>query len=204
MVAAKGHMYIYSTRRIQADEELILEYKRNFRTPRGEAIDFSGFTPYWCRQEQPEHFRKALITPCGPREVRPIPGRVKFGKSKLHNRGVFLDAAYQKGEVIEMSPCLILDTNGADCLQDYCFYLPEVKVELGERSVIKRQSRFILALGYGGMYNHLDTGSGDTIQWLYDETTQCLIWVANPRDGNTELPRNEEACFDSCGHKVKP
>ena len=33
-----------------------------------------------CRQEQPEAFRKALVAPCGPRKVRPIPGCVKFGR----------------------------------------------------------------------------------------------------------------------------
>jgi hypothetical protein len=216
-IPVEGHMYIYTTRKVQADEELILEYKRNFRTDQGEPIDFTGFTPYWCRQEQPEAFAKALVTPCGPRKVRPIPGRVKFGKSRLHDRGVFTDAGYKKGEIVEMCPCLLLDMNGADCMQDHVFHLPDVKVEFGEaqaasqendrggaggassgagRSLTKRQSRYVLPCGYGGLYNHLATGQGENVQWLYDETTQCFVWVADPQDGSSEVSRNAELCFD--------
>ena len=29
-----------------------------------------------------------------------------------------------------MCPCLILDTNGAHCMQDHCFQLPEVKIDV--------------------------------------------------------------------------
>eukprot|EP00435_Cladocopium_sp_Y103_P014110 s2414_g3.t1 len=205
-----NHMYIYATRRIQADEELILEYKRNFRTEEGEAINFEGFTPYWCRQEQPDAFRKALVAPCGPRKVRPIPGCVKFGKSQLHGRGVFADANFKRGEVVEVCPCLILDTNGADCMQDgkltfpmiirgnqdHCFQINEVKLDVEGKSVVKRQSRYVLPCGYGGMYNHLERGQGENVQWFYDETTQCCIWVAHPKDGVDQIQRNEELCFD--------
>ncbi|CAJ1449102.1 unnamed protein product, partial [Effrenium voratum] len=191
-----NHMYIYATRRIQADEELILEYKRNFRTDEGEAINFEGFTPYWCRQEQPESFRKALTAPIGPRKVRPIPGCVKFGKSMLHGRGVFADAGYKRGEIVEMCPCLILDTNGAECMQDHCFQIPEVKLDVEGRSVVKRQSRYVLPCGYGGMYNHLERGEGENVQWFFDETTQCCVWVAQPKEGVDSIQRNEELCFD--------
>lgn len=191
-----NHMYIYATRRIQADEELILEYKRNFRTEEGEAINFEGFTPYWCRQEQPDAFRKALVAPCGPRKVRPIPGSVKFGKSQLHGRGVFADANFKRGEVVEVCSCLILDTNGADCMQDHCFQINEVKLDVEGKSVVKRQSRYILPCGYGGMYNHLERGQGENVQWFYDETTQCCIWVAHPKEGVEQIQRNEELCFD--------
>jgi hypothetical protein len=62
--------------------------------------------------------------------------------------------------------------------------------------LVKRQNRYILPLGYGGMYNHLETGGGENVQWLYDETTQCCIWVADPQDGSGEIRRNEELCFD--------
>eukprot|EP00930_Biecheleria_cincta_P086561 TRINITY_DN75835_c0_g1_i1.p1 TRINITY_DN75835_c0_g1~~TRINITY_DN75835_c0_g1_i1.p1 ORF type:complete len:583 (+),score=103.19 TRINITY_DN75835_c0_g1_i1:35-1783(+) len=194
-VPVKDHMYIYATRKIQADEELVLEYQRCFRTEQGESIDFTGFTPYWCRREPPESFAKALVAPCGPRKVRPIPGRVKFGKSALHGRGTFADASYKKGEVVEMSPCLLLDTNGADCMQDYCFQLPDLKVEVEGRSLVKRHSKYVLPCGYGGMYNHLESGQGENVQWFYDETTQCMVWVAHPKEGE-EIQRNEELCFD--------
>eukprot|EP00439_Symbiodinium_sp_Y106_P061861 s3249_g9.t1 len=195
-VPVGNHMYIYAARKIQADEELILEYKRCFRTDEGESINFEGFTPYWCRQEHSDAFRKALTAPCGPRKVRPIPGRVKFGKSRLHGRGVFADATFKKGEIVEMCPCLIIDTNGADCMQDHCFQLPEVKIDVEGGSVMKRQSRYVLPCGYGGMYNHLECGQGENVQWFYDETTQCCVWVAHPQEGQDELQRNEELCFD--------
>jgi len=191
-----NHMYIYATRKIQADEELILEYKRNFRTEEGEAINFEGFTPYWCRKEQPDAFRKALTAPVGPRKVRPIAGSVKFGKSQLHGRGVFADANYKRGEIVEVCPCLILDTNGADCMQDHCFQVNEVKLDVEGQSVVKRQTRYVLPCGYGGMYNHLEKGQGENVQWYYDETTQCCIWVAHPKEGVDEIQRNEELCFD--------
>lgn len=195
-IPANGHMYIYATRNIQADEELILEYKRAFRTDQGEAIDFTGFTPYWSRQEPPEAFARALAAPCGPRKVRPVPGCVKFGKSHLHQRGIFTDATYRKGEIVEMCPCLTLDTNGAACMQDYCFHLPAVTVELQDRSITKRQPRYVLPCGYGGMYNHLETGSGNNVEWLYDETTQCLVFIADPHQEQGDIPRNTELCFD--------
>lgn len=194
-IAAKGHMYIYATRKIQAGEELILEFKRAFRTDQGEAIDFTGFTPYWCRQAPPDAFRTALTAPCGPRKVRPVPGCVKFGKSQLHERGIFADAAYKKGELAEMCPCLVLDMNGAFCMQDYSFQLPEVALELEGRRIVKRQARHVLPCGYGGMYNHLETDKGENVEWLYDETTQCCVFVVDPRDGE-EVPRNAELCFD--------
>lgn len=47
------------------------------------------------------HFRRC--PPSGPgaapskRQVRPVPGCVKFGKSQLHERGIFADAGYKKG-----------------------------------------------------------------------------------------------------------
>lgn len=195
-VPARGHMYIYTTRSVQADEELILEYKRAFRTDEGEAIDFSGFMPYWCRPSPPEHLARALVTPCGPRKVRPVPGCVKFGKSQLHERGIFADAGYKKGELVEMCPCLVLDTNGASCMQDHCFHVPAVVVHVEGRTITKREARYVMPCGYGGLYNHLDAGGGENVEWLYDETTQCLVFIAHPQDDDGEIPRNTELCFD--------
>lgn len=197
-IPVKGHMYIYATRKIQADEELILEYKRAFRTEQGEAVDFTGFTPYWRRRSPPETLAAALKAPCGPRKVRPIPGCTKFGKSRLHERGVFSDAAYKRGEVVEMCPCLVLDTNGAACMQDSCFHLPEVAVQVGGRSITKRKARYVLPCGYGAMYNHLQEGQGENLEWLYDETTQCLVLVADPPTscGEDVIAQNTELCFD--------
>jgi len=195
-VPVNGHMYIYATRNIQADEELILEYKRAFRTDLGEPINFEGFTPYWCRQNPPEIFAEALAASCESREPRPVPGCVKFGKSQLHDRGIFSDAAYGRGEIIEMCPCLVLDLNGAVCMQDHCFYMPEVTVELEGRSITKREGRYVLPCGYGGLYNHLEAGKGENIEWLYDETTQCFLFISAPQGEGQEIPRNCELCFD--------
>jgi len=195
-IPVSGHMYIYATRKIPAGEELILEYQRNFRTDEGEVIDFTGFTPYWSRPKPPEVFANALAPPCeSPREVRSVPGCVKFGKSRLHERGVFAGAAYRKGEIIEACPCLVLDRNGAACMQDYCFHLPDVSVELQGRSITKRQARYVLPCGYGGMYNHLDA-EGENVEWLYDETSQCCVYMARPPDGGEVVQRNAELCFD--------
>eukprot|EP00747_Dinoflagellata_sp_TGD_P212772 gnl/TRDRNA2_/TRDRNA2_85826_c0_seq1.p1 gnl/TRDRNA2_/TRDRNA2_85826_c0~~gnl/TRDRNA2_/TRDRNA2_85826_c0_seq1.p1 ORF type:complete len:660 (+),score=130.65 gnl/TRDRNA2_/TRDRNA2_85826_c0_seq1:66-2045(+) len=196
-IAVGDHMYIYATRRIEADEELVLRYQQNFRTDQGEAIDFEGFTPYWCRPNGlPENFAKALKGPVGPRKVRPIPGHAKFGKSQLHARGVFADANYKKGEIVEICPCLFMDTNGADCMKDYCFRLPPVKVDLpGGRQVVKRNEILVLPLGLGGMYNHLPKSDGQNVQWYYDESTQCMVWVADQKDGE-DIVRNQELCFD--------
>lgn len=196
MLPIAGHMYIYTTRKVQANEELVLEYKRNFRTDEGEVIDFTGFTPYWMRQKPPANFAKALTTPHGPRKVRPPPGSVKFGRSRLHERGCYADASFKKGEIVEMCPCLVLDQNGADCMQDYAFHVPAVKVKVGDRELVKREERFLLPLGNGGMYNHLDEKSGENVTWHYDETTQCIVFVAKPQGDEAEVSRNEELCFD--------
>jgi len=194
MLPVGNHMYIYSTRKIQANEELVLDYRRNFRSDRGEVIDFAGFTPYWTREKPPANFLKALTSPHGPRKVRPVPGSVKFGKSKLHERGVFADANFKKGEIVEICPCLILDKNGADCMQDYVFHIPAVKVRVGAREVVKRGERYILPLGNGGLYNHLEAENGQNVSWYYDETSHCMVWVAEPQ--GLDIVKNEELCFD--------
>lgn len=199
-IAVDEHMYIYTTRPVQANEELILHYERNFRTEEGETIDFTGYTPYWRRPEMPANFAKALKTPIGPRPLRPIPGMVKFGRSKLHGRGSFADATYRRGEILEICPCLILDDAGIDCVEDLAFKLGEVAVQLGDRTVVKREELFVMPLGYMGMYNHLEAGKGENAIWLYDETTQCMIIIASPAEGGKgdgkEIIRNEELCFD--------
>jgi len=196
MLPHDGHMYIYTTRKVQADEELILNYCRNFRNDQGEAIDFTGFTPYWCREKAPENFAKALVTPSGPRKVRPVPGQVKFGKSKLHGRGVFADASFKRHEIIELCPCFVLDRNGVDCMRDYCFHIPAVKVKVEDRELVKREERYVLPLGYGSMYNHMEAGKGENVTWYYDETTQCMAFVAAPTtEDSNEIERNEELCF---------
>jgi len=197
MLPVNGHMYIYATRHIQANDELILEYKRAFRTDQGESIDFTGFTPYWCRPEPPASFVKALATPNGPRKPRPVPGNTKFGRSKLHGRGVFAHAAFKDGEIMDICPCLTLDANGADAMQDYCFQLPAVEVHLGgDRTVTKREERFVLPLGNGAMMNHLGSKDGQNVTWYYDETTQCMVFLARAGPGRQEVALNEELCFD--------
>jgi len=197
MIAAQGHMYVYTTRRVQAGEELILEYKRSVRSEKGVTVELAGYTPYWCREGLPESFAKALVSAHGPRKVRPIPGRVKYGKSRLHGRGAFADAAYRRGEIIEMCPCLVLDSHGADCMRDYCVSLAPVEVLCGDRKIVKRNERVVLPLGCGGLYNHLEQGKGENVNWLYDETTQCVVFVAAPQaDACDEIVRNEELCFD--------
>lgn len=200
MIPADGHMYIYTTRKVQVDEELVLYYNRAYRTEMGEAIDFTGFTPYWRREKMPEHFAKALVTPHGPRKVKPVPGHVKYGKSslctdRLHSRGAFADRDYKRGEIIEMAPALTLDDNGAHVMADYCFELPAVEVQVGDRKITKRERKFVLPLGNGGMYNHQPRGKGENVQWYYDETTMCVIYVAAPTDSDT-IKRNTELCFD--------
>lgn len=199
-IAANEHLYIYTTRSVQANEELVLHYERNFRTDEGETIDFTGYTPYWRRPELPATFAKALKTPMGPRPLRPIPGNVKFGRSKLHGRGSFADAAYKKGEIIEICPCLILDDAGIDCVEDLAFKLGGVKVQVGDRTLLKREELFVMPLGYMGMCNHLPQNEGENAIWLYDETTQCMVIVAMPPEGGRgdgkEILRNEELCFD--------
>merc|ERR1719188_2771496 len=86
--------------------------------------------------------------------------------------------------------------NGAACMQDHCFHLPAVQIDLQGRSITKREARYVLPLGYGGLYNHLEKGKGENVEWLYDETTQCFVFIAIPEEGSEEIPRNTELCFD--------
>eukprot|EP00812_Abedinium_dasypus_P011110 NODE_4689_length_650_cov_178.157983.p1 GENE.NODE_4689_length_650_cov_178.157983~~NODE_4689_length_650_cov_178.157983.p1 ORF type:complete len:199 (+),score=33.65 NODE_4689_length_650_cov_178.157983:3-599(+) len=147
------------------------------------------------------NFAKAMATPHGPRKLRAMPSQVKFGKSTLvkndflHPHGVFADADFKEGEIVEMCPCLVLDYNGASCMVDNCFYLPPIEVDLGDRTIVKRGERWVLPLGNGSIYNHLPAGQ-DNVTWFYDETTQCVIYVASLPDGKKKIERNEELCFD--------
>lgn len=196
MIPTGGHLYIYTTRRVLADEELVLRFERCFRTDQGETIDWAGFTPYWRRERHPETFSRALSVPHGPRKVRPVPGSVKFGKSKLHDRGIFTDANFKRGEIVEICPCLILDGPGARGASDLAFKLPAIDIDCGGRKLVKRSDLFVIPLGYGSMHNHLPRDNGENLQWFYDETTQCMVYIACPKEDASEIPRNTELCID--------
>lgn len=209
MVSAKAHMYVYATRRIHVDEEIVLNWHGEVRTDDGAAIDMTGFTPYWCRDQHPEVFQKALSVPAGPRPKRPLFGHIKFGWSKIQGRGVFADKSYSRGEIVEICPCLILDEAGADAGADFAMSFPAVKQECEDgRNLTKREQIDVFPCGYGGMYNHspepqnnIEEGEDESeemikrrtanLAWFYDETTQCVILVATE-----SVSRNQELTID--------
>lgn len=84
------------------------------RTEEGVAVDMTGYTPYWTREEHApvEALQAALRRTVGPRPNRPIFGQVKFGLSDVHGRGVFADKDYREKEIVELLPGTILDVEG--------------------------------------------------------------------------------------------
>lgn len=70
-----------------------------------------------------------------------------IGPSKLHDRGVFTTSALKKGDLVEISPVIVLGTHEKDYLlksklYDYYFLWGNA------------HDQFAVALGYGSLYNH--------------------------------------------------
>ena len=76
--------------------------------------------------------------------------KIEVKQSPIHGWGVFATEDIEKGELIEECPLVFLPTPRGEtnyCLVDYTFVWPKSD----------DWTNFVVALGYGSVYNHSDT-----------------------------------------------
>lgn len=75
-----------------------------------------------------------------------------IGKSKLGGRGVFTSEPIAKGTPIEMAPVIVLDETETKMIHE---------TRLHDYYFIWNETGSAIALGYGGLYNHLSNNNVD-------------------------------------------
>ena len=90
--------------------------------------------------------------------------KVAFGKSET-GLGVFARENIRDGELIEISPLIMVDEDAmaVDTLNDYVF------------TINKEENIYGIALGYGSLYNHSDEPNAD---WAIDIENEQIRFVA--------------------------
>ncbi len=73
--------------------------------------------------------------------------KVAFGNTPDHGVGVYAKTAITNGELIEVAPLILVDSDvmAVNNLNDYVF------------TINKEEDIYAVALGYGSLYNHSDT-----------------------------------------------
>jgi SET domain-containing protein len=80
-----------------------------------------------------------------------IPTKIEIKESLGKGLGVFAKEKISKGEIIEICPLIKLDVpHNSDVLDDYRFYYPK-----------KNSKEYVVALGYGSIYNHNNQNNAD-------------------------------------------
>ena len=77
-----------------------------------------------------------------------IPKHIEIKKSNGRGFGVFATKDFNKGELIER--CYLIPADYTPKNKDYCFNYP-----------IETREEYVLALGYGGIYNHNDNNNAE-------------------------------------------
>lgn len=103
---------------------------------------------------------------------------VKDSKTPKGGRGVFAKSAIKKGEIIEISPILVLEfgefiDSNWNLLFEYYFWL---------------DNYVVLALGYGSLYNHSPTPN---CKYEISKEDKTITFTAIK-----EIKRDEEILFD--------
>ena len=81
-----------------------------------------------------------------------VPTKIEIKESPNKGLGVFAKEKIFKGEIIEISPLIKLNTPPAsDVLDDYRFGYPRK----GKNHI------YVVALGYGSLFNHSDQNNAD-------------------------------------------
>jgi SET domain-containing protein len=80
-----------------------------------------------------------------------IPTKIEIKESPNKGLGVFAKEKILKDEIIEICPLIKLDVpHNSDVLDDYRFYYPK-----------KNSKEYVVALGYGSIYNHNNQNNAD-------------------------------------------
>lgn len=94
--------------------------------------------------------------------------KIEFKQSPVHGWGVFATQDIPKDEVIEICPILFLPAKRGEInytLVDYAFEWPRSE----------SWTNFVIALGYGSLYNHSSTPNAS---WTNDVENQTFIFFS--------------------------
>uniref|UniRef100_A0A7S4VAH6 SET domain-containing protein n=1 Tax=Alexandrium monilatum TaxID=311494 RepID=A0A7S4VAH6_9DINO len=88
-------------------------------------------------------------------------GAVRWGRSPVHERGVFAAVPFETGDVVELCPAIVLDEAASGVFDDFTMEFSDM---WGQGRLQKKFS--VLALGFGALYNHRDPGFNVVWGWL--------------------------------------
>jgi SET domain-containing protein len=94
--------------------------------------------------------------------------KVQFKESPIHGWGVFATQDINKDEIIEVCPVLFLPAKRGEInytLVDYAFQWPRTD----------DWQNFVVALGYGSLYNHSNTPNAN---WTNDVENKTFIFFS--------------------------
>ncbi len=94
----------------------------------------------------------------------------KVIQTKTMGRGVAATKNFKKGDVVEISPCILLDGHDGTRIQG-----TELKFYVFDAHLRTRAST-VLALGHGSLFNHSRRRSNLT--YTYDQGTNSMVFVA--------------------------
>lgn len=103
--------------------------------------------------------------------------KIEFKESQIHGLGVFATSDIEKNEVIEVCPILFLPAKRGDTnytLVDYAFEWPRSE----------HWTNFVIALGYGSLYNHSNNPNAN---WTNDVENNTFIFFST-----REIKKGEE------------
>jgi len=133
---------------------------------------------------------KKIIKKRVKRKLHPNFG-LRLGKSKLEGLGVFADRDFDKDEVVEICPYLLIHKDEMDDDCSVCDYTFEFDDDTE-----------VLMLGYGSMYNH---HQNNNLEYVYDEDKDLFEYVTlRPVQKGEELTVNYgEEYWEARGIKPK-
>jgi SET domain-containing protein len=94
----------------------------------------------------------------------------KVINTKTMGRGVAALVSFKAGDIVETSPCLLVDD-----LDDRELQKTDLKLYVFDTHMRGGMPRIALALGNGSLFNHRKTAN---ITYSYDEKSNCMIFVA--------------------------
>ncbi|MCX7619843.1 MAG: SET domain-containing protein-lysine N-methyltransferase [Acidimicrobiales bacterium] len=109
---------------------------------------------------------------------------MRVDTSPIHDRGVFAERSFRKGEMIEECPLLVISAQEADNLDELANYIFECEDD------------YAVPLGLGCFYNHSRTANAETV---IDPDGRTLTIIAA-----RSIRRNEEITINYNGAPDDP
>jgi len=149
--ASAGVLVVHAARGLDAGEELVLSCDAMPRYLEREIL-----------QMQARGIAGAIVPrPWPALHAGLTAGAIRWGRSHVHNRGVFAAAAFDVGDIVELCPAIVLDQAADGAFDDFTM---EFDDSWGPDASGKSFS--VLSLGFGALYNHRDPGFNVAWGWL--------------------------------------